>query len=672
MVSTRTRDGTDTTLTLQKSGKLSLRLPGGQAWQSAGPLMVVHYYDRQHPRAQCVNVPSNDEHAFGTAGTPSLSATGVLSVHEASVGEWLAVAQFDAIHLRITLRVRCDGDGFVVLIDDSDIEEGMPNLYRLLSIELLPEFGSARTGDAGYLTLPNWMGTQTFFDKSYPREVRQTVYSSNDQWEHCCNMPVFGITRAQGTMCGLIAKGEFDTKLVCRVHWEQEQRNCVHPELVYRWEQQDDIIPGPREVRYQFAPADYDGGEGYVFCGQTYRQFLRDERGLLSWDEKTLTRPAAIDYRDRFFLKIFMAYKEPEADGCGQYHATCTFDEAQKILDECQRRGMKKLTAILVGWGQDGHDGMPPTRFPVDERVGGEEGMKRLIAWCKERDIMLGVHDSYGAAYRCSPEFEIADLVRHRTGEYWETVIWSGGQAHVICPAVFLKKHVYRDIPAILNLGISSQGHHHIDAIGSFMTCYSPDHPLQRRADYAGQVRRMFEYVASEVGSVSTEMPFGPYFDVVDGFFHSYSQLSPWHAGAPVAKYFCDAIVPLLTIVLRRSCKCCESVKGGPEAWLHHADLGLAPQFEVCQRPSPNFGIPAYDDMADDLAKAYEMFYGDDQLLARIAGCDIVSRRELKPGVTETCYSDGTCIRVNQTVEAASSVAAKSWTVIEPQLQATV
>ena len=28
-------------------------------------------------------------------------------------------------------------------------------------------------GEEGYLTLPNWMGCQTFFDKSYPREVRQ-------------------------------------------------------------------------------------------------------------------------------------------------------------------------------------------------------------------------------------------------------------------------------------------------------------------------------------------------------------------------------------------------------------------------------------------------------------------------------------------------------------------
>jgi hypothetical protein len=127
------------------------------------------------------------------------------------------------------------------------VSENLPRLYRILGLEFLPEFGAARTGEKGYLTLPNWYGCQMFFDKDYPREVWQTVYSSNDQWEHMCNAPVFGITRQQGTLCGLITQGDYNT---------------------------------------------------------------------------------------------------------------------QEILRQCQSRGMKKITAILVGWGQDGHDGKCPT-YPV-------------------------------------------------------------------------------------------------------------------------------------------------------------------------------------------------------------------------------------------------------------------------------------------------------------------
>lgn len=654
----------DVSLTLLDSGRLSLLLRQRHAWQNSGPLVVLHYYDRQHPRAQCVAGPSSDDHAFGTAGTPSLSATGQLAVQEVSEGKWLAVASFHQIQIRITLRIQLQEDGFVVQIGEDDVVEGMPGLYRVMGIELLPDFGAARTGEEGYLTLPNWMGIQTFFNKTYPREVRQTIYSSNDQWEHCCGMPVFGITRAQGTMCGLISKGDFDAQLVCHVHWEQHQLNCVHPTLVYRWEQQDDLIAGPREVCYRFAPPDYEGGEGYVLCGRTYREFLQAQRGLLTWDEKAQTRPAAVDYRDRFFLKIFMAYKDPQADGKGTYHATCTFEEAREILEDCQRRGMKKLTAILVGWGQDGHDGMPPTRFPVDDRLGGEEGMKRLIEWCRQRDIMLGVHDSYGGAYSCSPEFNVHDLVRHRTGEYWESIIWSGGQSHIICPRIFFEKHVKRDMPAIRKLGI--YGHHHIDAVGSFMTCYSKEHPLQGRAEYAGYVRRMFEFAIQQIGSVSTEMPFGPYFDVVDGFFHSYSEPSPWHLASSVGQHFCDRVVPLLTIALHGSCRCGESIKGGPAKWLRHIAMGMLPQYEVCRRPSPSFGIPSYDKSAELLAEAYQVFYAQDRGLPRIAGCDIVAHRQPAPGVTETTYSDGSQLRVNATDDPSEDLPAMSYRLSSP------
>jgi len=37
---------------------------------------------------------------------------------------------------------------------------------------------------------------------------------------------------------------------------------------------------------------------------QQYRELLRGERGLLSWEQKAVRRPEALDYSERFFLKI--------------------------------------------------------------------------------------------------------------------------------------------------------------------------------------------------------------------------------------------------------------------------------------------------------------------------------------------------------------------------------
>jgi hypothetical protein len=649
------------TLAIYPDGHIVFSHEGISRWESPGPLCILHYFDRQHPRAEVLAIPAETSVAFGTAGTPSLSAQSELAIaemneHEAVVQ--VSIPQIDiAFPLRFTLHE--DGSGFAVRLDDEDIVEAQAVLYRILNIEILPQFGAAVTGECGYLVLPNWFGCRTNFDKTYPREVRQTVYSSNDQWNNVCNMAVFGMQRAQGTLCGIISHGDNDAQLISRVHWEGQQLNSTHPALVFRWEQQDARLAGPREVRYSFASPHYADGEGYVFIGKEYRRFLYAERGLQSWEQKAARRPEAIDYLDRFFLKIFMAYKEPRDDGHGHYHAATTFAQVRDILEACLARGMKRLAVMLVGWGLDGHDGAPPTRFPVDERLGGERGMRDLLAWCREQDILLGVHDSYGMAYSCSPEFDTDDLIRHRTGEYWASVIWSGGRSHMICPAVYVDKHVKRDISHVAALGM--HGHHHLDAVGSFMTCHAPAHPMATRTEFINQVRKMFEFASETLGSVSTEYPFGPYFDVVDGLFHSYSTPYAWHLASPVGRYLFDGSIPLLTIVLHGSVNCCEHVAFDDDYLLKLFDIGVSPQYEFSAQSSSEFEIPAYESAADKVAEVYQCTYGTDGLLPRLARLTIEARWELVPGVNMTRYSDGTTITVNYNTADYAHVPARSY-----------
>jgi hypothetical protein len=655
-----TLNGGGSTLTVDAAGRLIFSPDGRASWH-AGSLCLLHYYDRQHPRAQQVHVPWGDAQAFGTMGTLSLSARSTLAIRQIDGQTAEVDVACDTIHMGLTLRIEMDpaGEGFDVSFAPDAVREELPRLYRLLGVELLPEFGAARTGEPGYLTLPNWFGCQTFFDKAYPREAWQTIYSSNDQWENNCNAPVFGITRAQGTLCGLVAAGDEDAQLVCRRHWEQAQANSVHPYLVWRWAQEDDAIAGPRRVQYRFAPANGAHGEGYAFVGVQYRRFLRAERGVLPWAEKGKQRPEALDYAGRFFLKIFMAYKVPHPEGKGAYHCTCTCDEAREILEQCLARGMKKLTVVLVGWGQDGHDGKCPTYLPVDERVGGNAKMRDLIAWCKEHDILLGVHTShhYGA-YRCSDEFSEDDMVVHRTGECWESVIWSGGQTYRPCPEIALHKYVKRDLPALAALGF--HGHHHYDAMGGFMCCYSPKHPVRLRSQYIELIREACRVALKTMGGLSTEMPFGQYFGVVDGFFHCHSNPGDYLRVGLIGRYFLDRPVPMLGVALHGSHLCCEAV-GSRDRLIEMLELGLAPQYEVCMRPSPAFGIPAYADKAEMLAEAYRFTFGPNGYMTRLGQLDIEGRWELAPGVSRTRYSDGTEVLVNRGEREFDGLAASAF-----------
>ncbi len=639
----------DSTLTIDDQGRLAFRLGGRRLWQ-ANTLCILHYYDRQHPRADELAVPARISREFGTAGTPSLSARSDFTVKPCDGRTAEVTLEFDAIRITVTLRLEMEEAGFRVVIPDAAVEEGMPGLFRVLSLEILPEFGAARSGEPGYLTLPNWYGCKTHFNKEYPREVRQTVYSSNDQWENNCNAPVFGITRAHGTLCGLIARGDEDAQLVCRQHWEEAQANSVHPQLMYRWAQEDDRIASDREVRYRFATEDSPQGEGYAFVAIQYRLFLRAERGIRTWEQKARIRPEARDYSERFFLKIFMGYKEPQADGRGTYHCTTTCDEARDIIRQCLERGMKKLAVTLVGWGQDGHDGQPPRYFPVDERVGGATKMRELVAWARDNDVMLGVHTCFTDIYECSPEFRMEDVIRHRTGEPWAGIIWGGGRAHRPCPMA-IQPYVRRDMAELASFGF--HGHHHFDAIGGFKLCYSEKHPLTTRSVFMEAVRENCRAAITTLGSLSTEMPFGQYFNVVDGFFHCHSRLGNFLRGRPFARYFFDEMVPLLGIALHGSHLCCESVGPRKDATardrlIEMLDLGLAPQCEVCIRPSPAFGIPAYGNRAELLADAYRFAFNPDGYMSRLGPLDIEGRWEPAPGISRTRYGDGTEVWVNR------------------------
>jgi hypothetical protein len=417
---------------------------------------------------------------------------------------------------------------------------------------------------------------------------------------------------------------------------------------MYRWAQEDDIIPGDREVRYGFASADCPQGEGYAFVATQYRDYLRKDRGIQTWAEKAITRPEALDYSERFFLKIFMGYKEPHPDGKGKYHCTTSCDEVREIIQECLDRGMKKMAVMLVGWGQDGHDGQPPRYFPVDDRVGGEDKMRELIAWSKENDVMLGVHTCFADIYECSPEFDLDDVIRHRSGEAWAGVIWSGGRAHRPCPTA-IRQYVERDMRELSAIGF--HGHHHFDAVGGFTLCYSGKHPLTSRSAFIEAVRDNCREAINTLGSVSTEMPFGQYFDVMDGYYHSHSHPANFLRGCPIAKYFLDDIVPLLGIALHGSHNCGESIAqktpAGDKRMAELQSLYLAPSYEVCTRRSPEFGIHPYKGKEAMMADSYAYAFGAEGYMTKFNQLDIEGRWELANGDIKTLYSDGTEVIVN-------------------------
>ncbi|MEI6788641.1 MAG: DUF5696 domain-containing protein [bacterium] len=417
----------NSTLTLDVNGRLSLRLNGQHQWQ-ADALCVLHYYDRQHPRAQQVRVPWDDTRAFGTMGTLSLSARSTLAIRQIDERKAEVDVVCDTIHMRLTLRIEMDpaGEGFDVSVAPEGVREEHSRLYRLLGVEVLPEFGAARTGELGYLTLPNWFGCQTFFDRAYPREVWQTIYSSNDRGRTT-------VTRRSSAS------------------------------------------PAPR-------------ARSAVWC----------------------------------------------------------------------RPGTRTHSSSAAGTGR--------RRRPT----------ARIHTWC-------------GAG-------------RRRT-------TWSPGPGSAI--------------------------------------------PLCARPWPPGRGLRVRRRPVPQVPAGRARRP------ALGGFFHCHSNPGNFLRTCAIGRYFLDRPVPMLGVALHGSHLCCESVgAGNRERLLEMLDLGLAPQYEVCMRPSPAFGIPAYAGKAEMLAEAYRFTFGAEGYMTRLGMLDIDGRWELAPGVSRTRYSNGTEVTVNRGDRAFDGLAA--------------
>ena len=185
-------------------------------------------------------------------------------------------------------------------------------------------------------------------------------------------------------------------------------------------------------------------------------------------------------------------------------HIACTFAQVIEIMRSYKAAGIDKADFSLVGWNIKGHDGRWPQILPVEESLGGEEGLKELIGVAHELGYKVTCHTNSTDAYNIANNFDKNDLVVDRNGEYnWRDAYWAGGKAYQICPECSIRL-AKETLPAVRELGFA--GTHYIDVITSVMPhkCYSKTHPLTRR-ETAEKWNELFAYAKDLFGGISCE-----------------------------------------------------------------------------------------------------------------------------------------------------------------------
>ena len=392
----------------QERDMLTLALRAGKAGRAWGPcpLLALEIYDKccrrieRHERYRVEDVQKID---------------GAIHIM-VSCGEHIAAGMW--------LRIQ-DGE-LAVTVAPEEIYERKNEVYRLFTIDILPGLLRVKNGE---ILLPVGQGMLVRTGDKPEIQDRFLIYMEQERWELTPTLPVCGAADSAGGMGILAGKGACDAE--CRVATDGRGSGCVGFAVSLRRFWPDPVDLGHRE--YRFFPVAKGEDLAHALAKRLRRHAL-DDLGKKTLEERRHESPE-IDYLlQAYTFKLFhgmeregylasaMYDKSPNS-----YHNYLTFAEAGKLLKRLRDAGVAKALTKSVGWNPRGHDGLYPTRFPINERAGGEAGFRQLIELGRSLGYQISVHDNFMMNLPHSPEWDPDCVTHDMHGQPLVHGWWAGG-----------------------------------------------------------------------------------------------------------------------------------------------------------------------------------------------------------------------------------------------------
>lgn len=203
----------------------------------------------------------------------------------------------------------------------------------------------------------------------------------------------------------------------------------------------------------------------------------------------------------------------------------CSFARVCELADELKRQGVRGAELQLVGWNQSGHDGRFPQLFPVDARLGGEDGLRQAIAHVKALGYRISLHTNLIDEFEIANTFTWDDICVTRDGTYLQVGHYSGGYAYHVCPRKQLKNN-RRELPAVAALGLNGVHFTDVISIAEPDSCHAPEHPCYTKQGIE-TIQTIIRESRAQMGAFSSEgtmdfalkdLDYGLYVSFGDGF----------------------------------------------------------------------------------------------------------------------------------------------------------
>lgn len=509
-------------------------------------------------------------------------------------------------------------------------------------------FLNADAGSDGYYVIP--YAKSCFLTKFLKRN--DTTYISTENI-----MPMFGAKLGQNAFLVTVNGMKYDFQL------QVETKHGLYSISMIFDLTQISLYEDIELTVYQLtdAAADYNG------IAKKYQRLQVESNKLVPIRERMQTNKVlAYGAEDMPVIRVRMAWKPvptpvleqaPETEP--PMHIACTFHDVELLMDEMKRQQIEKAEICLVGWNAKGHDGRWPQMFPVEEKLGGEDALRKLIAHGKALGYRVTCHTNSSDTYHVADCWDENEVIRTKRGELSVNEnTWSGGRMYNLCPKIAYEKYLQQNLPRVKALGF--EGFHYIDVLTIVppRTCFHPEHPLNasQTVQYLNKILRQTQ---QEIGGIASEGGFDFAANNLDfSLYIAFSLLSGYPEIA-------DEIIPLWQLVYHGYVLSNPSVETvnycikAPDNRLRFYEFGGIPTVYYFSKFIGENGMKNWmgeqDMLCDTAARRVESVRMLKQMLdeyqpfsaRQLAFMD--RHDKLADGIYQTTYSDGYRVIVNYT-----------------------
>ncbi len=362
------------------------------------------------------------------------------------------------------------------------------------SLRMFGDFTETPAGTAGFYLLPR--------NISMTGDI-QTFFTPRDDVSFHYEKPVlslFAVSRPDGTALFRIERNYrfgYTVTVQDGLYRLTLDLDLAHPEKDTAYD----------DIRIELIPLPADASLGEIAAAE--RQ-LRLDRGEITPLAEKCARPAVEYARKHPLVRIRMGWKPSPSPVWHQtlenepdMYVACTFARVRELIDALVAAGCEGADLQLVGWNISGHDGRFPQLLPVDPRLGGEDELRKTIAYAHEKGFCISLHTNLIDAYEIADCFSWGDIVQTRKGDYLRIGHYSGGLAYHVCLTAQERHSAehQRQLDAF-----DLDGIHFTDVISIVEpdVCHAAEHPCTT-ADSIRIARRIMCDVREKRGAFSSE-----------------------------------------------------------------------------------------------------------------------------------------------------------------------